>query len=366
MTQTVKASFVAVSVPEGTEQEQAFAAANQAFALQVRSLAARFLDTTSDTMEVLTSGSTGKPKTLRPRKEQMINSARMTLQFLGLGPGSRALLCMPVEHIAGMMMVVRTLTGSLTLYTQKPSANPFLYALRNLDFAAITPMQAYCALQNPESLSCMRTCRQILIGGGFIDPKLEYELLHALPETRLWHSYGMTETLSHIALRRLTLNPDGTVHKPALFRPLPGVSLHLSESGTLCIHAPAVCEQELETHDLADLSPEGFVIRGRSDNIINSGALKLIPEEIEDKLSAVLSVPLAVSSRPSARYGEEAVLVTEEQVDEALLQQALKTLSRYERPKAVVVMPIPRTPTQKTDRRALRSVLREQYSSAAD
>lgn len=148
-------------------------------------------------VEVLTSGSTAIPKKLKAVKERMRASAAMTIAHLGLTEGCSALLCMPLEHIAGKMMVMRAVLGKMAL-AHKPSAAPFEKAPCGLDFAALTPMQAYCTLQNEDSVKRLATCRNIIVG-GFIEPELERRL-SALPG-HFYHSYGMTETLSHIALR---------------------------------------------------------------------------------------------------------------------------------------------------------------------
>lgn len=299
-------------------------------------------------VEVLTSGSTGTPKKLKAVKERMYASAAMTIEHLRLQEGCTALLCMPLEHIAGKMMVMRALTGGMALTAQQPAADPFAGAPSDLDFAAITPMQAYCTLQHAQSTKKMASCKNIIVGGGFIEPELERQLA-ALPG-RFYHSYGMTETLSHIALRRL----DG---REQYFQPLPGVEISLSARGTLCIYAPRVNPQVLETNDLAKISKEGFAILGRVDNVINSGGVKLIPELIEKEMAKTISTPFAISARRSAKYGEEAVLVSEVKLDPDLLATACAGLQRYQRPKAVIVMELPRTATQKIDRPRLRTLL---------
>ncbi len=321
-----------------------------AFCRQCLHFMAHFLSP-APTITVQTSGSTGTPKALEVEKARMRASARMTGAYLGLKPGARALLCMPLEHIAGMMVVVRALELGLSLYTVTPCADPFAHAPSKLDFAAITPMQAHCVLQQERSRAVLATCRQIIVGGGFISADLN-ATLGKLP-TQIYHSYGMTETLSHIALRRIdALKPQ------APFYPLPHVRLSLDKDGALCIDAPAVAATAVQTNDLATINADGsFVILGRRDNVINSGGIKLIPELIEEKLSAVIKSPVAISARTSARYGEEVVLVSEVPLDAGVLQQAYATLGRYEKPKALIIAPIPRTATQKIDRLRLKQSL---------
>lgn len=320
------------------------------FVLECTSFTEEFYDPRPD-VEVLTSGSTGEPKTLQALKARMLASAAMTVSFLKLKNGDSALLCMPLKHIAGKMVVVRALYQGLRLTAQAPSANPFATAPFNLDFAALTPMQAYGALQEERSRACLASCKNIIVGGGFLDPELE-NALSKLPHA-IYHSYGMTETLSHIALRRVgDLGPEGE----ALFYPLPGVTVFLSERGTLVIHAPALHPTPLETHDLAKLRDGGFCILGRSDNIINSGAIKLIPEQIEKKLSALLPGSFAITARKSLKFGEEAILVTAQPHAPELLEKAFALLDPYEKPHDVIVHPLPLTPTGKISRAKLKEL----------
>ena len=298
-------------------------------------------------VKVHTSGSTGIPKEILAKKKYMCASAYMTCDFLKLNRGDNALLCMSLKHIAGKMMVVRALLRELNLITVKPCANPFLHAPLNLDFAAITPMQAFCALNDPTSAKIMGTCKKIIIGGGPIDKNLHARLIK-LPNV-IYHSYGMTETLSHIALKRL----DDDFYKP--FTPLSNVYVSLSDKGTLIIKALHVCEKILETNDIAKINNDGFTILGRIDNIINSGAIKLIPEVIEDKLQKVIPEKLAITSAFSEKYGEEVVLVIERKISDEILKKAYLTLDKYEKPKRVIVTSIPLTETQKIDRKSLKA-----------
>ena len=271
----------------------------------------------------------------------------MTVAFLQLKEQNTALLCMPLEHIAGKMVVVRALHKHLKIIAQEPTANPFAKAPQGLHFAAVTPMQAYCALEDAHSREVMASCRKIIIGGGFIDKNL-YDKLLSLPN-EIYHSYGMTETLSHIALKRI--NKDNN-----LFKPLPGVTIELSPRGTLVIEAPQICPMRLETNDIAEITKDGFIIKGRIDNVINSGGIKLIPEEIEAKLSQVIKTAIAVTARKSAKYGEEVILISEEKLNEDLLNKACQMLHKYEKPKAVITHKIPLTATNKINRAQLKAL----------
>ena len=153
----------------------------------------------SDVIEVHTSGSTGKPKRLLVEKRRMVNSARITCDFLGLKEGDTALLCMPLDYIAGKMVVVRSLVRGLRLIDVTPSSHPLKDISAHLDFAAMVPLQVYSSLQVPEEAELLKSIRHLIIGGGAIDESLESQL-RSFPNA-VWSTYGMTETLSHIALR---------------------------------------------------------------------------------------------------------------------------------------------------------------------
>ena len=189
-------------------------------------------------LQVQTSGSTGAPKPMAVEKRRMLASARITCDFLGLKPGDTALLCMPLDYIAGKMMVVRALECSLRLVSVPPSGHPLAHetALSQVfDFAAMVPLQVYNSLQVPAERSRLMQIRQLIIGGGAIDDALA-AALKSFPHA-VWSTYGMTETLSHIALRRLN-GPEAS----DCYTPFPSVRLSLSADGCLIIEAPAVCD----------------------------------------------------------------------------------------------------------------------------
>ena len=227
-----------------------------------------FLDdwkSASPYLEVQTSGSTGIPKRITIRKEQMINSARITCDYLGLQQGDKALLCMPIRYIAGKMMVVRSLVAGLDLIVREPSGHPMADIDMPLRFAAMIPLQVYNTLQVPEERERLCQIDILIIGGGSIDRELETRI-QELP-IRAYSTYGMTETVSHIALRQLN-GPNASPY----YTPFPSVKLSLSTDNTLVINAPLVADETLVTNDVAELLPDGhFRILGRKDNIINSG-----------------------------------------------------------------------------------------------
>lgn len=293
-----------------------------------------------------TSGSTGVPKTIWAEKSRMLVSARMTCDFLDLHPGDNAFLCLSTDYIAGKMMVVRAFERNMRLLSV-PASNYPLEALAkdmpecpDIHLAAMVPSQVYCSVRHP----WFTRIRNIIVGGGAIPPDLENQL-REMPNA-IWSSYGMTETLSHIALRRVS----GT-NAACSYTPLPGISVAINEDGCLCIDAPLLCDGPLVTNDIAHMLPDGsFCITGRRDNVIQSGGIKLHIEKLEAELRSVLTplpdtVGYCITSRPSEKFGEEAVLL--------VTPRMLPLVRSMHHPYIKDVLPvdsIPLTPTGKIDR----------------
>lgn len=280
----------------------------------------------SDRVLVHTSGSTGKPKPMMVEKKRMLNSARITCDFLGLKPGDSALLCMSLDYIAGKMVVVRSIERHLHLISVSPSGHP----LKNIDlkdvngkdvngeitFAAMVPMQVYNTLQVPEERERLTHIRHLIIGGGAIDASLEKEL-QALPgNIAIWSTYGMTETLSHIALRRIN-----GAEASEWYQPFDSVKISQTEEGCLVIDAPLVCSETLVTNDIVEIESYiynkveklRFRIKGRKDNVICSGGIKIQIEEVEALLKPHLEKPFMLAKKKDEKFGEIAVLLTEDE-----------------------------------------------------
>lgn len=213
---------------------------------------------------------------------------------------------MPLRYIAGKMMVVRSLYAGLDLEVREPSGHPLAGGGDTpLRFAAMIPMQVYNTLRVPEERKRLERTDILIIGGGAIDAALEREI-RKMPN-RVYSTYGMTETLSHIALRRLN-GPEASPY----YHPFPSVTLSLSPDNTLVIDAPLVCDGRLVTNDVARLLPDGsFAILGRKDNIINSGGIKIQIEEVEERLRAGLGdeSDFAVTAVPDEKFGEALTLL---------------------------------------------------------
>lgn len=298
----------------------------------------------SDCVLVHTSGSTGQPKPMLAEKRRMEASARITCQFLGLREGDTALLCLPLDFIAGKMMVVRALTCRLRLVSVEPGGHPLASLTKPVDFAAMVPLQVYNALLHPVERERLRQIRHLIIGGGAIDDGLAQEL-RTFPNA-VWSTYGMTETLSHIALRRLS-GPDAT----EWYTPFPTVAVSLNDEGCLVISAPQVCADTLVTNDLAELLDGRFRILGRRDNVVCSGGLKIQIEEVERLLLPCLRAPFCVTKRPDTRLGEALVLLTEDADIGLVAACCERVLPAYWRPRHYLTVPaIPHTPTGKAAR----------------
>ena len=307
------------------------------------------------TVWVHTSGSTGTPKPLQVEKKRMRASARLTCSFLGLKRGDSALLCMPLQYIAGKMVVVRSLVAGLKLIPIAPTGHP----LKDIDepptFAAMIPMQVYNTLQVPEERRKLMNIKHLIIGGGAIDTSLA-KTLKDFPN-HVWSTYGMTETLSHIALRRL----NGT-EASDWYTPFENVRIRLSEEGTLIIHAPNVCAEELTTNDIAEINEEGkFRILGRKDNTINSGGVKIQIEQVEACLREHLNIPFQITASPDAKFGEVVVLLYNKVYDETNIRSICeKVLPAYWVPKRyIAIEELPFTGTGKPDRATARRLARE-------
>ncbi|MDR0349849.1 MAG: AMP-binding protein [Tannerella sp.] len=307
----------------------------------------------SSELQVQTSGSTGAPRQIAVKKEQMMQSALLTCSLLGMQAGDTALLCMPLQYIGAKMMVVRALATDLSLLLCRPSGHPLADVALAIDLAAMTPQQVYNSLQVPAEKERLMNIRRLIIGGASVNAALEKEL-SAFPH-HVYATYGMTETVSHIALRRL----NGKEASP-YYTPFPVVKLSLSEDHTLVIEAPFVLNGKVKTNDIADLMPDGrFRILGRTDHVINSGGMKIQTEALEDKLRSVIAVPLAVTAVKDARFGEKVTLLTEQDIPEQ--QQAIlkSRLLPCEYPKVfITVSRIPYTPNGKIDRMRCQAIAR--------
>jgi len=281
-----------------------------------------------------TSGSTGKPKSIRLQKKSIVNSALMTNRFFGLTPKNTALLCLPASYIAGKMMLVRALVGGFNLLTVAPVANPFEGMNTSIDFTAITPYQ----LQHSAITLHHKTVGKIIVGGSPVTHQLQL-LAQTIP-AELYETYGMTETCSHIALRRINGNEQSD-----FFTILEGISIRQDERGCLAVRAPHLLGTEIVTNDVVEMIDErSFRWLGRADSTINSGGIKIHPEQVEKKLQKLILHNFFISSLPDENLGEKVVLVIESNPFTLLNEQILKEemeslLDKYEVPKLILYLP---------------------------
>lgn len=305
----------------------------------------------SPTILVHTSGSTGKPKPMLVEKRRMEASARITCSFLGLQPGDSALLCMPLDYIAGKMMCVRSIVGGLRLMRVEPCGHPLQHLDEAPTFAAMVPMQVYNSLQDDRELNILKQIKHLIIGGGAISSKLA-TALRSFPNA-VWSTYGMTETLSHIALRPLS-GEDAS----EWYTPFDGVEVSINQDGCLVINAPEVCAEPLTTNDIAEIDGDGrrFRIRGRRDNVVCSGGIKMQIEEIEAKLQAHTDIPLMITKRADEKFGETVVLLAECNDMEPLKALCHQWLSKYELPHDYIY--VERLPLTETGKPARAEALR--------
>ncbi|MRM83935.1 AMP-binding protein [Riemerella anatipestifer] len=298
-------------------------------------------------VSVKTSGSTGVPKVFEVEKERMKASATMTCDFLGLNRLNKALLCLPVEYISGKMMLVRAMERGLKLLIKTPSVSPLEDLDEEVDFCAMTPLQVEYSLGKVDLI------KKLIIGGAAVSESLKTKLKGVT--SHIYETYGMSETLSHIALKQITPNEELD------FKPLQNIFLTQDKRGCLCIEAPLLTSEKLITNDLVELKEGGvFSFLGRVDNVINSGGVKIIPEQLEDKLKKIIPNELVFTSVSDVVLGEKLVLVIEGKAS----QETQKLLGEiaydkpYYAPKEIVFLDkIPRTPNGKVNRVELRKRL---------
>lgn len=273
-------------------------------------------------IEMETSGTTGVPKTISVHKQAMVDSALATGDFFELEPGNKALQCLPVKYVAGKMMLVRAMILGLELEFVAPSSHPLDNNEIDFDFVAMVPLQA----QN--SIDELKKVKKMIIGGAAVNKALEKQLLK-LP-IEVYETYGMTETITHIAARKLG---------EKAFTVLPHVTISYDDRNCLVIHAPRISPEVIMTNDIVELVNENqFIFLGRMDNVINSGGIKLIPEQIEEKLASKIQQRFFIASKPDNELGEKVVLVIEGEKHE-LDDSLYESLDKYEKPKELIFIP---------------------------
>ena len=281
-----------------------------------------------DYVEVKTSGSTGTPKKIRISKQAMVKSAIMTGNFFKLEPGDRALHCLPTNFIAGKMMLIRAIVLGLELDIIEPSSHPLINYDKTYHFCAMVPLQLSKVYNNINNI------KTLIVGGAPVTEKLKREIKD-IP-TKVFETYGMTETITHIALKPL----NQTNNKSSkLFVTLPDVTVSLDDRDCLVVNAPHVSEEPIVTNDMVRLQSEKeFEWLGRIDNVINSAGVKLFPEQIENKLQPYIDRRYIIASLPDSELGEKVVLLVEGEKMK-LDKSIFDTLEKHEVPKDVLFVP---------------------------
>ncbi|PXW11080.1 O-succinylbenzoic acid--CoA ligase [Chryseobacterium sp. CBTAP 102] len=295
-------------------------------------------------VKVQTSGSTGVPKIFEIEKKKMVNSAVMTCNFLGLKEGDTALLCLPVEYISGKMMIVRSIERKLKLKITDPSLKPMENLDGEIDFCAMTPLQV------ENSLEKLHLIKNLIIGGAAVSESLKSKILqmNLSPSNRIFETYGMSETLSHIGLKQLMPEQE------EYFTVFENVKISLDDRGCLKIFAPNVNAEELQTNDLVEIrNDKEFKFLGRIDNIINSGGAKIFPETLEALVKKELPNEAVFMGLPDESLGQKLILIIEgDESDEVKKKVSEISFEKnFHRPKEIIfVSGIPRTPNGKINR----------------
>lgn len=314
-----------------------------------------FLDSKKGEISQYTSGTTGDPGKHILLRESMHKSAIKTLKYFNLLPGDKALMCLPIRYIAGKMMVVRALVGGLDLILTEPSGRPLKGFNQDVSFAAMVPLQVHETLKHGDNLSRIST---LIVGGGEMGHSSK-KVLECLNQTAVFESFGMTETYTHFAVKRINgENPDSG------FRLLEGATVSLDQRNCLVIEVKGVTRGPVITNDLVEIdsSGNGFSWLGRYDHVINSGGIKLIPELLEGQIRKSLGMDCLLLSEPDERLGNRLVLVVESAQTDPPIDQWLDSLksflSSFELPRRIVTLKeIPRNLSMKPDRRATQSIV---------
>jgi len=300
-----------------------------------------------------TSGSTGKPKAARFSRKQISASVKRTANAFELEKGNVVLCCLNPQFVAGYMMIIRAIELGLHLLIQEPSGNP-LKALGHtrIDFVAMTPNQVRQSII--ASKERFQQIGKVLIGGADISPILESSLQQL--KVRAFHSYAMTETLTHVALRDIT-------NAARAYRALEGVRFGQREDGCLIVNDEMLGIHQLQTNDVVDLiDPWTFKWKGRIDHVINTGGVKVHVEELEGMIEEILQLegldwPFCVLAKPDDTLTNQLVLILENKnwnFDRERILSLLKSgLPRYHDPKQIIIVrDLLKTPTGKIDRAA--------------
>lgn len=276
-----------------------------------------------------TSGSTGKPKEIKLQKSDMISSATATCQYFGINEKSTLVLPLSPNYIAGKMMIVRAIVSQAALWIEHPDNSPLKQDYGIIDLLPIVPSQLEWLLSENNKYKAIRN---LIVGGGAIPHSLEQKLIAS--GINAYATYGMTETCSHVALRHIG---DNT------YFALPDITFDIDLRNCLIINAPNFSFKQITTNDIVELIDNThFIWKGRFDNVINTGGIKVFPEEIEKKLSEFISIPFFITSQKSEKWGEEIIMYIETPNQDVYEIEKIvrKNLDKYSIPKKIIPIPL--------------------------
>jgi O-succinylbenzoic acid--CoA ligase len=315
---------------------------------------------------LFTSGSTGIPKPIELLREQMEVSASSTVSALGLKSGDTSLVCLNTQYIAGIMMLVRGMVLDMNMIITPITSSPLSGLDENtkIDFTALVPLQLQTILEEGESksLKILNLMKAIIVGGASLSSALEDKIQKL--SSPVYSTYGMTETVSHIALRRLN-GKD----RQDYFKTLPGISIDIDDRGCLKIFGKVTKDTWLNTNDLVKLlDKDKFVWLGRIDNTINTGGIKIQPEKVEKALEKILSQDgrrYFIAALPHPKLGEAVTLFLEgkEMIDSLLHEKIRSCLDKFEMPKAVLYIDaFPMSATGKIEKKKLQDSFKDYFT----
>ncbi len=285
----------------------------------------------SDHLKLQTSGSTGIPQIISVSKNAVAASAAATIEYFDLRQNETILLCLPTNFVAGQMILARAIEGKLNVVPMSTSSNPAKEIQTPIRFAAMTPLQVFNGLEeNPEKFDLINT---LIIGGGPVNNELESKLIKI--KTKCFVTYGMTETISHIALRHITPSNSKT------YTALPGIKFKTDDRNCLVIRANRIREEEIVTNDIVELiDQQSFNWLGRFDNIVNSGGIKFNPEALEQKIGPLVRLPFIIIGVPDPKLGQKLAIVFEtDQNQTSYIQTDITTIrnqvTRIEQPRLI-------------------------------
>ncbi|OYX23196.1 MAG: O-succinylbenzoic acid--CoA ligase [Flavobacteriales bacterium 32-35-8] len=280
-----------------------------------------------DYITIKTSGSTGKQKTIEVKKQAMVNSAIATGDFFNLKPGNKALHCLPSNYISGKMMLIRAMILGLELDIVNPTSEPVFLKNKKYDFCAMTPMQLRNTLDRTHNIET------IIVGGSKVTNSLKEAIVNH--PAKIFETYGMTETVSHFALKQLNNFTDDQHNKQQHFKLLPGITISQDDRNCLVVEVPYISPDKIVTNDVVEIHSETeFEWIGRYDNVVNTGGVKVFPEQIENKLAGIIDKRYIIASEPDEVLGEKLILVVEDKTNE-LDPSVFDGLEKFEKPKVV-------------------------------